>query len=216
MVRRTAVEMHITCLKASNFRVLLSNYTLDQCRTTCSVNAILCGGMDVYWNECFGSLEYFLTTTASGLSLKFHIIIICFSETCNFTVSFAILENIQLHYNLENAGVLSVMGNEINFFFSFLYFLILFDYTTIDFAPGINKTCEKTPIMFFFLQITLDSLIPCHMPFVKANAIFHHWMIGTQRMGLAFNGTADARSFDRGIRVALENLDKGMYCDDTA
>nr|CAB3266539.1 sprouty-related, EVH1 domain-containing protein 2-like [Phallusia mammillata] len=56
--------------------------------------------------------------------------------------------------------------------------------------------------------ITLDSLIPYHMPFTKANAIFHHWMIGSQRMGLAFNGTADARSFDRGIRVALENLDK--------
>jgi len=58
-------------------------------------------------------------------------------------------------------------------------------------------------------QVTLDSLIPSRMPFVKANAIFHHWKIDDHRMGLAFNGTADARSFDRGIRVALENLEKG-------
>ena len=28
-------------------------------------------------------------------------------------------------------------------------------------------------------------------------------------MGLSFNGTADARAFDRGIRIALENLEKG-------
>ena len=30
-------------------------------------------------------------------------------------------------------------------------------------------------------------------------------------MGLSFNGTADARAFDRGIRIALENLEKGKY-----
>ena len=47
------------------------------------------------------------------------------------------------------------------------------------------------------------------MPFTKASAIFHHWVIGGKKLGLAFNGTADARSFDRGVRVALENLEKG-------
>ncbi|XP_002127752.2 sprouty-related, EVH1 domain-containing protein 2-like [Ciona intestinalis] len=57
-------------------------------------------------------------------------------------------------------------------------------------------------------EVTLDTLIPPQMIFVRASAIFHHWVIGQERMGLAFNGTADARSFDRGIRVALENLDK--------
>ena len=62
---------------------------------------------------------------------------------------------------------------------------------------------------FCFYQVTLDSLIPPRMLFVKASDIFHHWTIGDQRMGLAFHGTVDARSFDRGIRVALENLEKG-------
>ncbi|XP_076815686.1 sprouty-related, EVH1 domain-containing protein 2-like [Clavelina lepadiformis] len=57
-------------------------------------------------------------------------------------------------------------------------------------------------------KVTLDSLIPPRMLFVKASDIFHHWTIGDQRMGLAFHGTVDARSFDRGIRVALENLEK--------
>uniref|UniRef100_H2YZ34 WH1 domain-containing protein n=1 Tax=Ciona savignyi TaxID=51511 RepID=H2YZ34_CIOSA len=57
-------------------------------------------------------------------------------------------------------------------------------------------------------EVTLDTLIPPQMIFVRASAIFHHWIIGQERLGLAFNGTADARSFDRGIRVALENLEK--------
>lgn len=64
-------------------------------------------------------------------------------------------------------------------------------------------------IFFFFVQVTLNALIPPRMPFTKATPIFQHWLIGGQRMGLSFNGTADARSFDRGIRVALENLEKG-------
>ena len=58
-------------------------------------------------------------------------------------------------------------------------------------------------------QVTLDTIIPVKMPFTKASAIFHHWVIGGKKLGLAFNGTADARSFDRGVRVALENLEKG-------
>ena len=48
------------------------------------------------------------------------------------------------------------------------------------------------------------------MAFTKASPIFHHWKIGDQRMGLTFSCTADGRSFDRGIRVALENLEKGI------
>ena len=48
------------------------------------------------------------------------------------------------------------------------------------------------------------------MSFTKASPIFHHWRIGSQRMGLTFGCTADGRSFDRGIRVALENLEKGI------
>jgi len=56
--------------------------------------------------------------------------------------------------------------------------------------------------------VTLDSFIPIGMPFHRGNDIFQHWKIGEKRLGLAFNGTADARSFDRGIRVALENLEK--------
>lgn len=49
------------------------------------------------------------------------------------------------------------------------------------------------------------------MVFTVATPIFHHWVIGDQRMGLSFNGTADARAFNRGIRVALENLEKGSW-----
>ena len=62
----------------------------------------------------------------------------------------------------------------------------------------------------FPCQITLNDLIPPKMPFFRGNDIFQHWQIGVKRLGLAFNGTADARSFDRGIRVALENIGRGF------
>ena len=68
---------------------------------------------------------------------------------------------------------------------------------------GFNQLFDVSP-----LQVTLDTIIPVKMPFTRASAIFHHWVVDGLKLGLAFNGTADARSFDRGIRVALENLDK--------
>lgn len=51
------------------------------------------------------------------------------------------------------------------------------------------------------------------MTFHETNGTFHHWQIGSRRMGLTFYSPAEARSFDRGIRVAMDKLSKGKCCE---
>ncbi len=35
---------------------------------------------------------------------------------------------------------------------------------------------------------------------------FHHWRTGDQKFGLTFQTAADARAFDKGVRMAVEDL----------
>lgn len=39
---------------------------------------------------------------------------------------------------------------------------------------------------------------------------FHHWHTGECRYGLTFQTAADARAFDRGVRIAIEELFDGI------
>ena len=38
---------------------------------------------------------------------------------------------------------------------------------------------------------------------------FHHWRFGDVKFGLTFQTAADARAFDRAVRVAIEDLLEG-------
>lgn len=51
---------------------------------------------------------------------------------------------------------------------------------------------------------------------------FHHWRFGDVKFGLTFQTAADARAFDRAVRVAIEDLLEGkklwpllviLYCN---
>ena len=35
---------------------------------------------------------------------------------------------------------------------------------------------------------------------------FHHWKTGNKKFGLTFQTAADARAFDKGVRLAIEDL----------
>ncbi|XP_040582516.1 sprouty-related, EVH1 domain-containing protein 2 isoform X2 [Lepeophtheirus salmonis] len=39
---------------------------------------------------------------------------------------------------------------------------------------------------------------------------FHHWKTGNKKFGLTFQTAADARAFDKGVRLAIEDLIDGM------
>nr|XP_018903268.1 PREDICTED: sprouty-related, EVH1 domain-containing protein 2 isoform X1 [Bemisia tabaci] len=40
----------------------------------------------------------------------------------------------------------------------------------------------------------------------KVMPTFHHWKTGDKKFGLTFNTAADARAFDKGVRIAVEEL----------
>ncbi|XP_016328173.1 sprouty-related, EVH1 domain-containing protein 1-like [Sinocyclocheilus anshuiensis] len=57
--------------------------------------------------------------------------------------------------------------------------------------------------------VLLDCVIRRDLVYNKVNPIFHHWRIGSMKLGLTFQSPADARAFDRGIRRALEDITQG-------
>uniref|UniRef100_A0A8C2KQW6 Sprouty related EVH1 domain containing 1 n=1 Tax=Cyprinus carpio TaxID=7962 RepID=A0A8C2KQW6_CYPCA len=57
--------------------------------------------------------------------------------------------------------------------------------------------------------VLLDCVIRRDLEYNKVNPIFHHWRIGSKKLGLTFQSPADARAFDRGIRRALEDIKQG-------
>ena len=40
----------------------------------------------------------------------------------------------------------------------------------------------------------------------KVMPTFHHWKTGNKKFGLTFQTAADARAFDKGVRLAIEDL----------
>lgn len=38
---------------------------------------------------------------------------------------------------------------------------------------------------------------------------FHHWRTGDKKYGLTFQTAADAKTFDKGVRMAIEDLSDG-------
>ncbi|XP_016110017.1 sprouty-related, EVH1 domain-containing protein 1 [Sinocyclocheilus grahami] len=58
--------------------------------------------------------------------------------------------------------------------------------------------------------VLLDCVIRRDLVYNKVNPIFHHWRIGSMKLGLTFQSPADARAFDRGIRRALEDITQAV------
>lgn len=50
------------------------------------------------------------------------------------------------------------------------------------------------------------------MKYFKANPKFHHWITDDKRFGLTFQRSDDAKSFHKGIKIAVADLIDGWYC----
>jgi sprouty-related EVH1 domain-containing protein len=60
------------------------------------------------------------------------------------------------------------------------------------------------------LQEVLKCDIRKDFVYYKVMPTFHHWVTGKDRFGLTFLTAADGATFDRGIRMAVEELIEGV------
>lgn len=67
-------------------------------------------------------------------------------------------------------------------------------------------------ITFFLvcLQVVLSCTIKKDFEYNKVMPTFHHWKTGDKKFGLTFQTAADARAFDKGVRMAVEDLLEGV------
>lgn len=78
---------------------------------------------------------------------------------------------------------------------------------------GIHESMDKRRFRIYGWRmsdrkVTLDCLIQRNMVFHETIGTFHHWKVGEKKMGLTFYTPAEARSFNRGVRCALEQLSR--------
>ena len=55
-------------------------------------------------------------------------------------------------------------------------------------------------------QVVLSCTIKKDFEYNKVMPTFHHWKTGNKKFGLTFQTAADARAFDKGVRLAIEDL----------
>ena len=60
-------------------------------------------------------------------------------------------------------------------------------------------------------QSVLNCTIKKDFVYHKVMPTFHHWKTGEKKFGLTFQTAADARAFDRGVRLAVQDLLDGTH-----
>ncbi|XP_021915582.1 sprouty-related, EVH1 domain-containing protein 2 isoform X2 [Zootermopsis nevadensis] len=55
-------------------------------------------------------------------------------------------------------------------------------------------------------SVVLSCIIKKDFEYYKVMPTFHHWKTGDKKFGLTFQTAADARAFDKGVRMAVEEL----------
>ena len=65
--------------------------------------------------------------------------------------------------------------------------------------------------VYFVLQVVLQCTIKKDFEYNKVMPTFHHWKTGNKKFGLTFQTAADARAFDKGVRLAIEDLLDGKH-----
>ena len=68
----------------------------------------------------------------------------------------------------------------------------------------VNRRCH-------IFQVVLNCVLKKDVQYTKANPTFHHWKTEERRFGLTFERSADARAFDKGIKLAVEDLLDGRH-----
>ncbi|XP_021915587.1 sprouty-related, EVH1 domain-containing protein 1 isoform X7 [Zootermopsis nevadensis] len=59
-------------------------------------------------------------------------------------------------------------------------------------------------------SVVLSCIIKKDFEYYKVMPTFHHWKTGDKKFGLTFQTAADARAFDKGVRMAVEELLDGL------
>ncbi|XP_037772386.1 sprouty-related, EVH1 domain-containing protein 2-like isoform X2 [Penaeus monodon] len=59
-------------------------------------------------------------------------------------------------------------------------------------------------------SVVLSCTIKKDFEYNKVMPTFHHWKTGDKKFGLTFQTAADARAFDKGVRMAVEDLLEGL------
>ena len=79
----------------------------------------------------------------------------------------------------------------------------------------VNAGIKKFPIDNLignrYFQVVLSCTIRKDFQYNKVMPTFHHWRTGDQKFGLTFQTAADARAFDKGVRMAVEDLLDGKF-----
>ncbi|XP_071034497.1 sprouty-related, EVH1 domain-containing protein 2 isoform X4 [Parasteatoda tepidariorum] len=63
-------------------------------------------------------------------------------------------------------------------------------------------------------SVVLSCTIKRDFQYNKVMPTFHHWRTGDKKFGLTFQTAADARAFDKGVRMAIEDLSDDLGDDD--
>ena len=68
--------------------------------------------------------------------------------------------------------------------------------------------------MFYllFVQLVMSCTIKRDFQYNRVMPTFHHWKTGNLKYGLTFQTAADARAFDKAVKIAVDDLLSGEYC----
>ncbi|KAL3228837.1 hypothetical protein MRX96_023739 [Rhipicephalus microplus] len=85
-------------------------------------------------------------------------------------------------------------------------------------SVSVRKRCDLQPNSACCYQITgerearvlLSCAIGRDFTYNKVMPTFHHWRAGEHKFGLTFQTSADARAFDKAVRIAMEDLLDGV------
>ena len=67
----------------------------------------------------------------------------------------------------------------------------------------------------FFFQMVLNCTIKRDFEYNRVMPTFHHWRTDNKKFGLTFQTAADARAFDKGVRMAIMDLLNGKISTPT-
>ena len=56
------------------------------------------------------------------------------------------------------------------------------------------------------MQVILTCTIKRDFEYNKVMPTFHHWKTGNKRYGITFHTAADARAFDKGVTMAIQDV----------
>lgn len=77
--------------------------------------------------------------------------------------------------------------------------------TSRDLGTNFSRCCH----CHLCLQPVLECAVERGLVYNKVNPIFHHWRVEDRKFGLTFQSPADAISFEKGLQLVIDKLNRG-------